>query len=48
MIPDIGYPIKAAEAAKNNQKVLRKLYNEQLIDKITNRGYMNFEDYFGL
>ena len=45
MIPDIGDPIKTEETAKNNQTVFEKLYNEQLIDKITNRGYMNFEDF---
>lgn len=42
--PDYSDPVKTKETEKKNQKILEKLYNAELIDKITNRGYMSYAD----
>lgn len=43
--PDYTNPLKAKETESKNQKVLEKLYNSDLIDKITNRGYISYSDF---
>lgn len=38
-------PAAAKLAQESNDKLLEKLYNADLIDKITNRGYMKYQDF---
>lgn len=46
--PDYSDPITAKETEASNQKILEKLYNAELIDKITNRGYMSYSEFQAL
>lgn len=43
--PDWLSPEKAQETRDKNNKILEKLYNADLIDKITNRGYMTYTEF---
>lgn len=39
------YPAGAAAAETHNRKVLERLYNAGLIDRITNKGYMRYDEF---
>ena len=43
--PDWTDPVAAAITEESNNKILEKLYNADMLDKITNRGYMKFKDF---
>ena len=43
--PDYTDPVNARITETNNRKVLEKLYNADLIDKITNRGFISYNDF---
>lgn len=43
--PDYSNPALAAAQTEKNNKILKKLYNNEEIDRITNREYMLFEDF---
>jgi transposase-like protein len=43
--PDYNNPTEAKKIEDNNKKVLETLYNNDLIDKITNRGYISYDEF---
>ena len=43
--PDWSNPAAAKVTEEKNNKILEKLYNADMIDKITNRGYMKYKDF---
>ncbi len=45
---DYSDPIKAQETEAANQKLLEKLYHADLIDRITNRGYLPYAEFEAL
>ena len=46
--PDRSNPTEAKKTEEHNNKILRKLYSEGRIDKITNRGYMSYDEFVKL
>lgn len=46
--PDWSNPAAAKVTEEKNNKILEKLYNVDMIDKITNRGYMKYKDFADL
>lgn len=43
--PDFSDPSKAKITQEKNDRILKKLYSDGIIDKITNRGYMTYEQF---
>ena len=43
--PDPSDPIKAEETRSNNYKILSSLYRKGMIDKISNRGELSYEEF---
>lgn len=43
--PDYSSPVKAEKTKANNLKILQKLYEADVIDKIANRGKLSFEEF---
>ena len=46
--PDWSNPAAVKITEEKNNKILEKLYNADMIDKITNRGYMKYKDFADL
>lgn len=46
--PDWSNPAAAKITEEKNNKILEKLYNADMIDKITNRGYIKYKDFADL
>ncbi len=43
--PDYSDPVKAKETEEKNHLILEKLYNEKVIDRITDRGNLSYEEF---
>lgn len=48
IVPDYSNPAQAIITDKQNEKILEHLHNENIIDRITNRGHLSYDEFKGL